>query len=168
MLTKPDALQSLRDATNRFVAQCGSEPKAWGYRPHARAWSIGDIAEHVALANQGIARRLSQSLLANPLSHAPAVADAEIPYLFYRSEEPPNIAPPTRTWNVLPDVERKFRESLIPIFTWADGVDADLRAYGVAHPIFGVLDGMQWLLFATAHTERHRAQIIGLQHAALS
>jgi hypothetical protein len=25
------------------------------------------------------------------------------------------------------------------------------------------MDGIQWLLFVTAHTERHRAQLIGLK-----
>ena len=32
----------------------------------------------------------------------------------------------------------------------------------VPHPVFGLMDGLQWVLFAAAHTERHRAQLIGL------
>lgn len=165
MSEKAEALQSLRDATDRFVLQCGRVADAWGYRPHARAWSIGDVAEHVAIANHGIAARLS-TLLASPMSGAPAVIDAEIPYLFYQGDEPPNIATPTRSWNALVEVESRFRASVKPLVSWAENVDADLRAYGLPHPIFGVLDGLQWLLFATAHMERHRAQIIGLQRAA--
>jgi len=43
------------------------------------------------------------------------------------------------------------------LFMWADEVNIDLRAYGVAHPVFGLMNGMQWVLFAAAHTERHRA-----------
>jgi hypothetical protein len=44
----------------------------------------------------------------------------------------------------------------------AENVGRDLRAIGTPHPVFGLLDGVQWLLFAGAHTERHRAQLIGL------
>jgi hypothetical protein len=43
------------------------------------------------------------------------------------------------------------------------GVRVDLRGVAVPHPVFGLLDGVQWLFFAAAHTERHRAQLIGLK-----
>ncbi len=31
---------------------------------------------------------------------------------------------------------------------------------------FGVMDGVQWLLFAGAHTERHRRQLLGFERRA--
>jgi hypothetical protein len=34
---------------------------------------------------------------------------------------------------------------------------------GAPHPAFGLLDGEQWLLFASAHLERHRAQLLAWQ-----
>lgn len=39
----------------------------------------------------------------------------------------------------------------------------DLRALVARHPLFGLLDGSQWLLLAAAHVDRHRTQAIGVQ-----
>lgn len=166
MITKAAAVQMVRDASMRFVKQCAAVPDAWSFRPHARAWSSGDVAEHVAIATGNITRRLSSSLLASPITAAPDVLDEEIPYLFYRGDEPPNIATPTRTWTDLARAQDDVAESVKPLVAWAEGSDANLRGFGILHPVFGTLDGVQWLLFAAAHMERHRAQIIGLQREA--
>lgn len=46
---------------------------------------------------------------------------------------------------------------------------ADLRAYGLLHPVFSVFDGVQWILFAAAHTDNHLPQLRGLRaHRELS
>jgi hypothetical protein len=44
-------------------------------------------------------------------------------------------------------------------------VTVDLRGYAAPHLVMGQLDGVQWLLFAAAHTERHTRQIIELRQA---
>jgi hypothetical protein len=167
MLTKPEATQLLRDATERFIRQCGvATDTQWNARPNPHTWSMGDVAEHVSIANRGILARLSGSLLASPIGLSPDVRDDEIPYLFYRGEEPPNIATPTGAWTSWSAAEPPFRDSATPLLAWAEDIDADLRAFGIAHPVFGLMDGIQWLLFAAAHTERHRAQLIGLRGGA--
>ena len=47
-----------------------------------------------------------------------------------------------------------------------DNIARLLRGHLASNPIerdaTGVLDAMQWLLFAAAHVERHRAQAIGV------
>lgn len=92
----------------------------------------------------------------------PDVLDDEIPYLFYRGDEPPNVAKPTGAWTSWPDAETTFREGATALLVLLDEPNVDLRTLGLAHPIFGWMDGMQWVLFAAAHTERHRSQLIGL------
>jgi hypothetical protein len=168
MITKPAALQFVRDATLRFVEQCGvASVDEWNFRPKPQAWSMGDVAEHVSIANQGIVSRLSKTLLGSPLAgRVSDIIDDEIPYLFYRGDEPPNVATPTGVWTSWRDAKSTFKDSANRLLMWADEVTVDLRAYGVAHPVFGLMDGMQWILFAAAHTERHRAQLIGLKREA--
>jgi len=34
-----------------------------------------------------------------------------------------------------------------------------LRAIGFVHPVFGMFDGMQWVLFLAAHTDNHIPQL---------
>jgi len=124
---------------------------------------MGDVAEHVTIANRGILARLSKTIEGSPIrGRAPGVIDDEIPYLFYRGDEPPNVATPTGAWTSWKEVQPTFLESATALRSWVEATTLDLRAYGVPHPVFGLLDGMQWILFAAAHTERHRAQLIGL------
>ena len=162
MLTRSEAMQTGRDAASRFIRTCDSATEdEWVRRPPHDAWSIGDIAEHVTIANANILRRL-QSLDQHPLEGRPvAVDDAEMPYLFYRGDEPPGVATPTgamhkdRTAFRVPGQHRRGVER------WFAANTLDLRTVGAAHAVFGLLDGVQWLLFCGAHIERHRAQIIG-------
>jgi DinB family protein len=165
MITKPDALQFVRDATARFVEQCSLATNTqWNSRSKPGAWSMGDVAEHVALANRGILSRLSKSLVASPIEErVPDSIDDEIRYLFYRGDEPPNVSTPTGAWTSWGEAKTTFEEGATALLKWVDEAKLDLRAYGVRHPVFGLMDGMQWVLFAAAHTERHRAQLIGLQ-----
>jgi hypothetical protein len=50
-----------------------------------------------------------------------------------------------------------------PHAAWARATTADLRAHGLPHPVFGVFDGVQWILFAAAHTDSHLPQLRALQ-----
>ena len=59
--------------------------------------------------------------------------------------------------------EIEFDARAQAVVDFASETELDLREHGCSHPIFGVLDGAQWLLFAGAHTERHRRQLIGYQ-----
>jgi uncharacterized damage-inducible protein DinB len=168
MIAKPTALGFLRDATARFVEQCDLASSAqWNSRLEPQAWSMGDVAEHVAIANRGILSRLAKSLSESPIARgAPDVIDDEIPFLFYRGDEPPNVATPTGAWTSWHQKRAAFAEGARSLSVWVDETSLDLRAHVLPHPVFGLMDGVQWVLFAAAHTERHRAQLIGLTRAA--
>jgi hypothetical protein len=149
-------------AADRFEQQClGVTEAQWVFRPRPGAWSMGDVAEHVTIATGNIARRLRTLA---PLGKAPDIVDEEIPYLFYRGDEPPNVATPTGTWTRWTDHADAFRAAVAAVREAA--AIEDLRARGAAHPVFGTLDGVQWLIFAGAHIERHRSQLIGLAREA--
>jgi hypothetical protein len=132
----------------------------WLFKPASDAWSASEVTEHVSMANRRIHGRLANGL--EPLAGPPGVADDEIPYLFYRGDEPPNVSTPTGSWTDIGSAAAQFAASAESLATWYAESDLDLRAYGAPHPAFGTLDAMQWLLFAQAHIERHRAQVIGL------
>jgi hypothetical protein len=154
-----DPLQFLRSAADRFADECAKANRTqWTHRPQGDGWSMGHVAEHVTIANRNMASRL-QNL--SPLSgEKPGIIDEEIPYLFYRGDEPPNVATPSGSWTSWAEHAEEYRQSVARILDWRSPVDP--RSVGAAHPIFGTLDGVQWLMFSGAHTERHRAQLIGL------
>ena len=166
MNEKQRAVAELQAAADQFVRTVSVGANQWRYAPSG-AWSPSQITEHVAISCDNIARLLCGPLAANPIERgATGVLDVEIPYLFYRGDEPPNVATPTGTWTDPDEATRRLTASVDAIVTWARDTSLDLRTVGVRHPVFGVLDGMQWLLFAAAHVERHRAQAIGAQSHA--
>lgn len=156
-----DATQFFVSASDRFAAQCESATaQEWAHRPSPSDWSMGDVAEHLTIANGNIAKRLST--LSELGDGRPAVIDEEIPYLFYRGDEPPNVAAPTGTWSSWGEHFEAYRHSVQAMVSAAANVQRDLRMYGAPHPVFGMLDGVQWIMFAGSHTERHRSQLMGL------
>lgn len=159
-----DATQFLTSASERFAAQCESSTALqWQHRPSSSDWSMGDVAEHLTIANGNIAKRLSTLM---PLGERRSeVIDDEIPYLFYRGDEPPTVATPSGDWSSWADHAEEYRRSVRAILRAVENTSYDLRTYGAAHPVFEMLDGAQWLLFSGAHTERHRSQLIGLQRS---
>jgi hypothetical protein len=52
------------------------------------------------------------------------------------------------------------------VIEWAGNTDLDLRSCGCVHPVFGLMDGVQWLLFLYAHTERHRGELLDLERSS--
>lgn len=161
--TALDAGVMLRTYSGRFIATIGAMSKQqWSYRAPSGGWSVSEVTEHVAIANEGVFRRLSRGL-ETPLRDPLGVADDEIPYLFYRGDEPPNVATPTGTWTDIDDGATAFQASARALVGWAADTELDLRSYGASHTVFGLMDGVQWLLFASAHTERHRRQLLGFQ-----
>jgi hypothetical protein len=155
----------IRAALTRFRDTVASAtPEQWAFRSAAGSWSMADVAEHVAISNRNIYALLSRKLLASrDQGLIPDVIDVEIPYLFYRGEEPRNIATPTGTWTDRDEAMRLLDDTFETLLSWCAGVTLDLRTTALAHPVFGRLDGIQWLQFTAAHTERHRAQVIGIR-----
>ena len=151
----------LHESADRFVdGIAGMSEGQWLFKPASDAWCPSEVTEHLSIANRGIHGRLAKGLaiLAGPRG----VADDEIPYLFYRGDEPPNVSTPTGSWIEVDAAIAQFAASTETLVTWYAESDLDLRAYGAPHPVFGTLDALQWLLFAQAHIERHRAQVIGI------
>ena len=149
-----DATRFLISASERFVGQCESATAPqWSYRPSLSDWSMGDVAEHLTIANGNIAKRLS-TLRSLGDSQCDLIDD-EIPYLFYRGDEPPNVATPTGAWNSWIEHAEDYRRSVSAILHAATNAQHDLRTYGAPHPVFRMLDDVQWVMFAGSHTDRH-------------
>jgi hypothetical protein len=158
-----DIDSALDHSTRRFVAEVASMSESqWLFRPSEGAWSASEVTEHVEIANRGILARFGNGLT-TPIVGPLGVSDDEIPFLFYRAEEPPNVSKPTGTWSDIHAATTALTASTDALIGWHTDTDIDPRAHGAPHPIFGTLDAFQWLLFAQAHIERHRAQIIGLR-----
>ena len=52
-----------------------------------------------------------------------------------------------------------FKESRDANIAYLGTTQDDLRNHFAPHPALGLMDGYQWILLMTGHTERHIAQI---------
>lgn len=165
MIDAADAIARFERSTRSFLdALDGVSERAWQVRPTGEAWSLADTVEHVVIANRLVRARLPQ-LLAAPLPPGtPRFDDAAISAGMFDGAAPPptDLAEPkgrfaTRTEGI--SALLQIHDELV---AWARGTAADLRAYGLRHPVFGVFDGVQWILFAAAHTDNHLPQLRAL------
>ena len=151
-----------KTSTALLTAVNGLTDAQWNYRAAEGRWSIAEVMEHIA-AGEKMMRGLVVEAMKQPAS-ADLLAGA-------RQDE--LIA------SRIPDRETKFKapEPLIPTNRFsspAAAVDAfkseraetvklvraggDLRSYAGKSPL-GNLDVYGWVLFASAHSERHTKQI---------
>ncbi|HSB54839.1 MAG TPA: DinB family protein [Gemmatimonadales bacterium] len=171
--TRHDLLvQEITQTTDGFLKALDDVPEdRWNYTPSAEVWSVGQTAEHTAGVFRGIQRLLQKKLLDNPFPEgvrSPIGDEVIVQSMFNREKRynAPEFALPTGKWTSREPLVTEFVESRRLMLAWIDGVTEDLRAYFAPHPMIGTMDGVQWLLFAAAHTERHTRQIIEFRRSA--
>jgi hypothetical protein len=168
MHTRKSALEAMQHSSRILLAEVGGVADAqWQLRPADQEWSIAETVEHVVLANRGILARL-RGLLAAPLARdAVRFDDAAISNEMFRGPGPPGFAEPTSRFATCAEGVGALRASCDAIAAWAEAVpEPDLRSHGLPHPVFGVFDGVQWILFSAAHMDNHLPQLRALRSHA--
>jgi hypothetical protein len=135
------------------------------FKPAPGRWSIAEIAEHVALSEQFIFQEADAAL------NSPArekVADpgkmdekilAAIPDRSVKATAPEALRPQNHFKSAAEAVSafKSLRDAHIKYL----GETQDrLREHFFKNPVMGDVDAFQWILFMSAHTERHVAQIL--------
>lgn len=156
--------EQISQATKRFIDVVdGIDAQAFVVRPpDAGPWSVSEVVEHVAIANETILAVVSKRL--EPMTGPSDLTDEEMPYLFYGGEEPPTVGTPTGAWTDIDDALSRLDATAAALSCWAAETPFDLRSQGARHPAFGTLDGAQWLRFSAVHTWRHRRQAMRVRH----
>jgi hypothetical protein len=112
-----------------------------------------------------VQRLLATKLLEQPLppreSAARVTDDLIVKTMFDRSTRrpAPEAVLPKGRWATPEALAGDVITARDAMLEWLVGVQEDLRSYGAPHPVMGTLDGVQWLLFVAAHTQRHTRQI---------
>ena len=163
-----DALTVFRRSADRFGAALAGVPETtWVFKPSPSVWSMAEVIEHVTMTDRGI-RGLAASVLRpfEPGEHS-AIDDAAIATIFDGDvPPPPDVHEPSGTWTDRPAAIARFAEASDALAAWYESTDADLRAFTYPHPIFGLLDGVQWLLFAASHHDNHARDLLELRELA--
>ncbi|MGH9657990.1 MAG: DinB family protein [Bryobacteraceae bacterium] len=150
-------LEASRQQLHDAVA--GLSEAQWRFQPAAERWSVADCVEHIAVVEELILAEVEKALREPPRPHGDSSKDAivlrAVPNRSRRVTAPEHVRP-SRRW---PDPAAAFDERRARSLAFARTTQADLRAHFYPHFILGDLDAYQWLLFLSAHAERHIAQL---------
>ena len=167
-----DLTPAERDHASQYLAETrkgvedavkGLTDAQWKYKPAPDRWSAAEVVEHLALiedAVDGILARIPTAS-APPADRDVKQFDASlVPKVLDRSvkAEAPPIAKPASRWTPEDTLEhyRAARAKTASLLLSTPG----LRAHAIPHPLFGPLDGYEWVLAVAAHSARHTQQIL--------
>lgn len=159
-------LQELNATADGFLKSLEGVPAdRWAYTPSPDVWSVSQTAEHTTTVFRGIQRLLATRLLDQPFppgARSPVSDEAIVTAMFDRTrrmEAPPAVVPKGR-WTTREELSAVFIDAREQLVRWFNAVAVDLRGYHSEHLVIGTMDGVQWLIFVAAHTERHTRQIL--------
>ena len=154
-------LEQTRDGV--VAATKGLSEAQLNFKPAPDKWSIAQVLEHIALAEDGFYQNVTENVMkapAGPSDRDVAKIDSAVvtmvPDRSHKVQAPPQLVP-TGRWTAAEALDHflKTRAKTLELLE----SKPDLRAHVVDSPFGQKLDGYEWLLFAGGHSERHTKQI---------
>jgi len=155
------------ESTREGVADAtkGLSPAQWNFKAAPEKWSVAEVTEHIAAAEDYIRGMVVEKVMtapARPAGEDVTVIDTmvvqAIPDRSHKKEAPEPLKPTNRFGS--PDGSLKhFLESRTTTEDFLTKTP-DLREHAADSPLGKKLDGYEWVLFIAAHSERHTKQIL--------
>ena len=157
-------LSRTRDLLLQEVADL--RPDQWKFRPDEETWSIAECADHIASIERRIFSMVSkhmQSAEPNPeraaeVQKKTALLLKAVPSRQERVKVPAGIQNTSDSATPEEFVEL-FKERRAGVIQYVEETQDPMHDRVSPHMIFKDLDGCQWLLMISLHSERHAAQI---------
>ena len=143
----------------------GLSPAQWNFKAAPDKWSIAEVTEHIAAAEDFLMGMVKEKVMTAPARPAgedvasiDSMVTTTIPDRSHKAQAPEPLKPTNRFGS--PEGSLKhFTESREATETFLKNTN-DLRAHAVDSPLGKKLDGYEWILFVGAHSERHTKQIL--------
>ena len=158
-------LKWLDESRKEFLSAIdGVTEQQWKWKPAPDRWSVGEVAEHVVLAEAaqfGNVKR-ALSLPPNPQWDEETKGKTErleaiLALRLGKAHAPGAIVPKGEM--TLGQVRERFEKQRVEIVKFSSETDLPLKEHTVDNPFFGALNGYNWLIYAPLHTMRHVKQI---------
>jgi hypothetical protein len=157
-----DHLKKTRDA---FIASTkGLSEKQLNFKPAPTRWSVAECAEHITAAEDFLFGMIKKDVMAAPprteTVNAKEIDDFVLNAIADRSKkaQAPEPLMPTKRYGSMEETMKHFRQSRAATIKFLTDTKG-LRGHAADAPIGKKLDAYQWLLFISAHAERHTKQI---------
>ncbi len=165
-------IQMLKDSqTETLDALKGLSDAQWNYKPAPEKWSVGEVAEHIWLAESLLFGAMEKALQApeNPnWEEATKGKDERVVSILTnrsgKAQAPETIKPTGKT---RAEIMAGLQTVRAKTLKFAQETQAEMKSHTTEHPfkIFGTLNAMQWLIYIPAHNLRHNQQIAEVKAA---
>lgn len=159
------ALKYLGETKDDYVKQLtGISDAQLNFRAAEGRWTIAEIAEHITVTEEALFGLITGSIMKSAPPKCDDVFRTGDPAVILsvtnrsRKAQAPEQVQPNGRWKTVPDLMSSFDKTRNRTIDFMKNNKADLRGTFMAN-LFGTLDSYQWFLFATAHSERHLAQL---------
>jgi hypothetical protein len=161
------ALKSLQTTHDAFLQSiAGLSEAQWKFKPAPDRWSVAEVAEHIAVSESTIFGMVQSKVMTSPAApeKRTEVAGKDetvlkmVPDRSHKAQAP-EFLKPTNRWATQAELSKAFEDSRKATMDYVRSTNDDLRDHFGPHPLLGPLDGYQWILLISAHSERHTKQI---------
>ena len=159
-----EQFQTTRDNFLKSIA--GLSEKQWTFKPAPDRWSVAEVAEHITVSEGAIFGLVQTKVMQSPAAPEKRAQVAgkdemilqKVPDRSHKAQAP-EFLKPTGRWPTEAELAKTFEERRAATIEYIRTTNDDLRDHFFDHPVFGTLDGYQWLLLISTHSARHTAQI---------
>jgi hypothetical protein len=144
-------------------AIAGLTDAQWNFKPGPDRWSVGEVVEHIVLADGLLFETAVKSLDSAPnaswekvLGKTNLIKKA-IPDRSRKVDAPAAIKPQQAMTRAA--VLARFKAQRAKTLAYVRDTDKPLKLHTAANPFFGDLNAHQWLLYIPLHHIRHNQQI---------
>jgi uncharacterized damage-inducible protein DinB len=145
----------------------------WKWKPAPERWSVGEVAEHIVLAEAGQFANVKKALAAeaSPDWEQQTRGKTEMIEMVMA----PRLGKATAPEPLVPggkmtreQARERFAALRVEMVKFARETTAPLKEHLAAHPmpVFDPLNAYQWLIYAPLHTQRHLKQIAEVKATA--
>lgn len=162
------AIKMLKDSQNELLSYIEKLSDAqWNFRPAPFKWTVGETAEHIALA-EGLLFGAVERAVAAPVNPdwetksagKEALLDNLLAARKGKAAAPEPIQPLKRKMSRA-EIMSLLKDGRAKSMKFIETTDVPLKAHTLDHPfpVFGTLNAYQWLVYIPAHNLRHNKQI---------
>jgi DinB superfamily len=131
-------------------------------KPTDGGWSVAEITEHVAIAEEQMFFALTERFRPIPEAAPDEEKEARLIHAILNRNEKMNSPEPSRPtgrFESLSEALSHFRGCRARTIHYVEQSKDNQRARSVKHPLAGVITGYEYLLILAGHPSRHAAQI---------
>jgi hypothetical protein len=160
------ATDHLKKTSAGFLASVeGLSEAQLNFKPGPTRWSVAEVAEHIAAAEGFLMSMVTDQVMKAPARTEPvntkevddlvltAIADRT-----HKLQAPEPLVPTMRFGNTAGSV-KQFKDSRAKTLAFVSSTK-NLRGHASDSPLGPKLDAYEWVLFISAHSERHTKQIL--------